>query len=165
MKKKYSNSRLRRSKRGKSAKNGRRLRIKTRRMRGKGWFDGLFGSARPAESAEPAGYNQAPQEEEKIFVENNVMYKDGKKEATYTGYILNLGGAYVTEDDNAVVNYVNGSTYIGGFKNNMKNGKGTFYSKHLELSGDWVNNKPTGIMREIIYNDDGTVKSDGPRMF
>ena len=157
MRKKYSNSRLRRSKRGKSAKNGKRLRIKTRRMRGRGLFDWFTGSTGSA--AGPAGYSAVSQEEPiEFLVKADFTDRDGKK-GKYTGHAIDSNGVYSRKDSNGIMDYGNGIKYIGSFDRNMKNGQGTYYDKNIQLTGEWLDDKPVKIIETTYAGTDSMPKT------
>jgi hypothetical protein len=179
MRKKHSRSHLRRSNRGKSAKNGKRgvgLRIKTRRtrrMRGKGLFDWFSGSTGPAAGPSgPAGYSAVSQEETEPRVEflPNVEFSDADgKKGKYTGYAINLDGVYFRKDPNGIMKYSDGSKYIGAFDRNMKNGQGTYYyDENTEVTGTWLDDKL--IKQGLISTYDGNnpvksvIYSEAPRV-
>ena len=164
MRKKYSNPRLRRSKRGKSAKNGKRglgIRVKTRRMRGKGLFDWFTGSTGSA--AGPAGYSAVSQKEAEPTVEflPNVEFSDADgKKGKYTGYAINLDGVYFRKDPNGIMKYSDGSKYIGAFDRNMKNGQGTYYyDGNTEVTGTWVDDKLSDSSIKTTYAGTQPIKS------
>ena len=173
MRKKYSNPRLRRSKRGKSAKNGKRglgIRVKTRRMRGKGLFDWFTGSTGSA--AGPAGYSAVSQKEAEPTVEflPNVEFSDADgKKGKYAGYAINFDGVYFRKDPYGTMTYSDGSKYIGGFDRNMKNGQGTYYyDENTEVTGTWLDDKL--INKGVMTTYDGTkpvksvIYSEAPRV-
>ncbi len=174
--KKHANSRLRRSKSRKGNK-GRGRMAKTRRMRGRGWFDWFPGSA--TESA----YKQVSTEEPEPEMIIDVVFKDGNKTGKYTGYALYLAHGYSRQDPNGIMTYDDGSKYIGPFVNNDRHGKGVLTAKescdvdgtrHDEcetlLKGNWVKNVLTGDFTKEYYIDDKMVKlvksfAGNPKMF
>ena len=55
-------------------------------------------------------------------------------------------GKYIWED---------GSHYIGQWKDDLRNGKGTLYYQNgkINYDGDWVNGRPNGYGKYIYGND------------
>ena len=139
---------------------------KTRRMRGRGWFDWFPGSA--TESAAGPTYKQVSTEEPEPVMIRDVFFKDGKKTGKYTGRALYLAHGYSRQDPAGIMKYDDGSKYMGPFVNNKRHGEGVLTAKescdvdgtrHDEcetlLKGNWVDNVLTGNFTKEYYNSNG----------
>ena len=173
--KKHANSRLRRSKSRKGNK-GRGRMAKTRRMRGRGWFDWFPGSAAESAAGSAAGpkYMPVSTEEPKPEMIKDRLFKDGDKTGKYTGFALYLADGYSREDPVGIMKYDDGSKYMGPFIKNKRHGEGVLTltakescavrgTRHDEcetqLEGNWVDNVLTGNFKETYYKGDKMVKS------
>jgi hypothetical protein len=158
--KKHANSRMRRRSKGRTGrKRDRRCLTKTRRMRGRGWWNLFSGSA--------AQYSPVAQTEETEFAENAEITDSTGKKGKYTGHVTMLEGMAFANDQNAIVDYEDGSKYIGGFDKNMRHGKGVLHAKESViidgtsynfdtiLEGNWENDAPTDTVTKKYYNENG----------
>ena len=153
----------------KSGRRGRRL-AKTRRMRGRGWFDWL-GSTAGSDAGSAAGpkYMQVSTDESEPVMVTDVVFKDGEKSGKYTGRALYLGDGYgySRQDQTGIMEYDDGSKYMGPFVNNKRHGLGVLTAKEscdvggthhdecdTQLEGNWVDNVLTGKFNKKYYKDD-----------
>ncbi len=155
----------------KSGRRGRRL-AKTRRMRGRGWFDWLpGGSTAGSDAGSAAGpeYMQVSTDESEPVMVTDVVFKDGEKSGKYTGRALYLGDGYgySRQDPAGIMKYDDGSKYMGPFVNNKRHGLGVLTAKEscdvsgthhdecdTQLEGNWVDNVLTGKFNKKYYKDD-----------
>ena len=176
--KKHANSRLRRSKsrkgnKGNKGNKGRGRMAKTRRMRGRGWFDWFPGSAAESAAGSAAGpkYMQVSTEESEPVMVTDVLFKDGKKTGKYTGRALHLDDGYSRQDPVGIMKYDDGSKYMGPFVNNKRHGEGVLTAKEscdvrgtrhdeceTQLEGNWVDNVLTGNFTKTYYKGDTMLK-------
>lgn len=176
---KHANSRLRRRKISKSIKgrkSGKRGLAKTRRMRGRGWFDWMTGSAAAqsgsAESAAEstagsaagytslagpaiadgpsAGYAGKPEPV------SNVPFKDSYGSGTYTGDVVKLPNGFKSRQGIGKMTYADGTMYIGEYQGNKRNGTGTIYGTKLMTLADGKS-VMSNTMLEIRWNNDKAI--------
>jgi hypothetical protein len=141
------------------------------RGRGWGWFsDLLSGSAAGSTAGSTAGsaaqYSPVAQTEETEFAENAEITDSTGKKGKYTGHVTMLEGMAFAKDQNAMVDYEDGSKYVGEFDKNMRHGTGVLYAKEsviidgtsynfdITLEGNWENDAPTTVTKKY-YNENG----------
>ena len=173
---------MRRSKSSKSRKGnkGRGRLTKTRRMRGRGWLSGLFsGSAAGSAAAQSgsaestAGYTYLAEPDKadgpsagyagKPEVVSNMPFTDSYGSGTYTGYVVILPNGFTSRQGTGTMNYANGTTYMGEYQGNERNGTGIIYEKLVDKDGNsvtsttnirWNNDEPiNGAYTKMYYYD------------
>jgi hypothetical protein len=142
-------------------------------MRGRGWGwlnDLLSGSAAGSTAGSTAGsaaqYSPVAQTEETEFAENAEIIDSTGKKGKYTGHVTMLEGMPFAKDQHAMVDYEDGSKYVGEFDKNMRHGTGVLYAKEsviidgtsynfdTTLEGNWKNDVPTTVTKKY-HNETG----------